>query len=50
MNFVSKLPHTRRMPQFQTLIKSHDIPLNMQTLTFVVFIDATMLMLEMTNG
>ena len=37
------------MPQFQTLIRSRDSPLNTQTLTFVVFIDATASMLELTN-
>ena len=37
------------MPQFQTLIRSRDSPLNTQTLTFVVFTDATASMLELTN-
>ena len=37
------------MPQFQTLIRSHDSPLNTQTLISVVFIDATASMLELTN-
>ena len=34
------------MSQFQTLIKSRDSPLNTQSLTSVVFIDATMPMLN----
>ena len=38
------------MPQFQTLIRSRDRPLNIQTLILVVFIDAIMPLLEMTNG
>ena len=37
------------MPQFQTLIRSRDSPLNTQTLIFVVFIDTTVLMLELAN-
>ena len=37
------------MPQFQTLIQSRDSPLNTQTLIFVVFIDATASMPELTN-
>ena len=35
--------------QFQTLIQSRDRPLNTQTLIFVVFIDATASMPELTN-
>ena len=38
-----------RMPQFQTLIQSRDSPLNTQNLIFVVFIDATASMSELTN-
>ena len=38
------------MSQFQTLIRSRDSPLNIQTLILVVFIDATMPMPELTNG
>ena len=37
-------------PQFQTIIRSHDTPLNIQTLILVVFIDVTMPMPELTNG
>ena len=43
------MAHACRMPQFQTLIRSRDSPLNTQTLIFVVFIDATASMLELTN-
>ena len=38
------------MSQFQTLMRSRDSPLNMQTLILVVFMDPTMLMPEMTNS
>ena len=38
------------MFQFQTLIRSRDSPLNIQTLISVVFIDATMPLLELTSG
>ena len=37
------------MSQFQTLIRSRDSPLNIQTLTLVVFIDATMPLWKLTN-
>ena len=37
------------MPQFQTLMQSRDSPLNTQTLIFVVFVDATVSMPELTN-
>ena len=37
------------MPQFQTLIQSRDSPLNTQTLIFVVFVDATVSIPELTN-
>ena len=43
------MAHACRMPQFQTLIRSRDSPLNTQFLIFVVFIDATASMLELTN-
>ena len=35
------------MPQFKTLIRSRDSPLNIETLILVVFIHATMLMPEL---
>ena len=38
------------MPQFQTFIRSRDSALNIQSLILVVFIDATMSMLALTNG
>ena len=38
------------MSQFQTLIRSSDSPLNIQTLISVVFIDATMPLLELASG
>ena len=38
------------MSQFQALIRSRDNPLNIQTLILVVFIDAIMPMLELTNS
>ena len=38
------------MSQFQTLIRSRDSPLNMQTFVLVVFIDAIIPMPEFTNG
>ena len=38
------------MSQFQTLIRPRDNPLNIQTLILVVFIDAIMPMLELTNS
>ena len=38
------------MSQFQALIRSRDNPLNIQTLIVVVFIDAIMPMLELTNS
>ena len=38
------------MSHFQTLIRSRDSPLNIQTLILVVFIDGTMPMPELTNG
>ena len=38
------------MSQFQALIRSRDNPLNIQILILVVFIDAIMPMLELTNG
>ena len=38
------------MSQFQTLVRSSDSPLNIQTLISVVFIDATMPLLELTSG
>ena len=38
------------MSQFQALIRSRDNHLNIQTLILVVFIDAIMPMLELTNS
>ena len=38
------------MSQFQALIRPRDNPLNIQTLILVVFIDAIMPMLELTNS
>ena len=38
------------MTQFQTFIRSRDSPVNIKSLILVVFIDATMPMLELTNG
>ena len=42
-NYFSKL-------YVQTFIRSRDSPLNIQSSILVVFIDATMPMLELTNG
>ena len=38
------------MSQFQTLLRSRDSPLNIQTLILVVIIDATIPMPELANG
>ena len=38
------------MSRFQTLIRSRDSPLNIKTLILVAFIDAAILMPELTNG
>ena len=38
------------MSQFQTLIRSRGSPLNIQTLTLVLFTDAIMLMPDLPNG
>ena len=38
------------MCQFQTLMTSRDSPLNIKTLILIAFIDAIMVMLELTNS
>ena len=38
------------MSRFQTLIRSRDSPLNIKTLILVAFVDAAILMPELTNG
>ena len=44
------IAQARRMSQFQTFTKSHDTPLNSQTLISVVFIDVTIFNPKLTNG